>query len=119
MSDIRERFFEFQSAYPEPKREIKVDSSCRAYLSVVDGKPGEHGRLMAGLARYLASADWRRKLADAPDGRFLPSMEKFLAERVYLDHPPAANEEPDHQTYGDCDEEERIPANAKMPDWGL
>jgi len=87
-------FSEFQSAYPEPKREIKVDSACRAYISIIEGKAGEHVLLMAGLTRYKASADWQRSLSQN-GGRYIPMMETFIFDRRYLDHPPAADEIPE------------------------
>jgi hypothetical protein len=46
---------------------------------------------MAGLARHKASVSWQRALS-TDDGRFIPNMEKFISEGLYLDHPPAANE---------------------------
>ena len=110
-------FQEFQSAYPEPKQNIKVDSSCRAYLSVIDGKPGEHERLMAGLDRWKASAQWQNSMSH-DRGRFIPYMENFLFERRYLDHPPAADEARDEYQHVQATDE-FIPANAKMPDWGV
>ena len=85
-------FSEFQSAYPKQKREIALDSSCRAYLSVIHGKPGEHDLLMAGLALYKASAEWQRRLREKPDGSTIPTMTTFIVERRYLDRPPAADE---------------------------
>jgi Helix-turn-helix domain len=88
-------FEEFQAAYPEPKRGVKIESACRAYVGRIHGTPGEHEKLMAGLQRYLDSAQWQRTLAEDPTGRYLPSMEKFIADGLYLDHPPPAAEEPD------------------------
>ncbi len=87
-----EGFLEFKAAYPEQKREIAVDSACRAYLSVIDGIAGEHERLMAGLARYIASAEWRQRLRQKPDGRTIPTMAMFITDRRYLDHPPPEDE---------------------------
>ena len=72
---------------------------------------------MAGLERYKASADWRRRLQDAPDGRFLQSMETFIADRLYRDQPAAADEPQDEFDARAADEV--IPANARMPDWGI
>jgi hypothetical protein len=86
---------QFQNSYPEAKRAVRVDSACRAYVSVIHGKSGEHEKLMAGLSRYLVSAQWQRALADDPGGRFIPTMERFLTDRLYLDHPPAAEEASD------------------------
>jgi hypothetical protein len=114
-------FSEFQSGYPKPKQKIKIDSACRAYVSVIDGKPGEHERLMDGLARYKASADWQRSLSQ-DGGRYIPMMEKFIFERRYLDHPPAADEphdEPPAPEYDPRAADEVIPPNVRMPDWGM
>jgi hypothetical protein len=87
-------FQEFQSQYPEPKRNVKIESGCRAYIGRIHGTPGEHRRLMEGLARYNASADWQRALSQS-GGRFIPSMERFIGDGMYLDHPPAAEEASD------------------------
>lgn len=89
-------FEEFRQRYPEPKRGVKVESACRAYVGRIYGTPGEHRNLMAGLERYVVSADWQRRLADDPTGRFIPTMEKFIVDGLYLDYPsPAAEEQED------------------------
>jgi hypothetical protein len=88
-------FREFQRRYPETKRGVKIESACRAYVSRIHGKPNEHEQLLAGLSRYVASAKWQQALADDPSGRFIPMMERFIAEGLYLDHPPGVPEEPD------------------------
>lgn len=77
----------FQSAYPEPKRNTRIEPACRAYVGRIDGKPGEHALLMAGLQRHLVSDQWVRSLRD-DGGRFIPSMERFISDGTYLDHPP-------------------------------
>lgn len=89
--EVEGGFLKFQAAYPEPKRKIKIDSACQAYMSVIDGKPGEHKRLIAGLERYKSSAEWQRSLSQN-EGRYIPMMEKFISDRRYLDHPTAAHE---------------------------
>jgi hypothetical protein len=78
----------FQAAYPQPKRNTRIEPACRAYVGRIDGKLGEHGRLMAGLQRHLVSDQWVRSLRD-DGGRFIPSMEKFIVDGLYSDHPPA------------------------------
>ena len=82
-----------------------VESACRDYVSRIHGAAGEHDRLMAGLTRYKASADWQRSLSEN-GGRFIPSMEKFISEGRYLDHPPAADEPADDYSFEDLNPEE-------------
>ena len=50
---------------------------------------------MAGLSRFLASANWQRTLTEDPGGRFIPNMEKFITDGLYLDYPTEAPEETD------------------------
>ncbi len=83
---------QFREAYPECKRNVRVESSCRAYVSRISGKQGEHDRLMEGLRRHLACDQWERSLRE-DGGRFIPSMEKFIADGLYLDHPPVFRED--------------------------
>jgi len=61
-------------------------------VSGIHRKPGEHDRLMDGLARYKASAEWHQRLRDKPDGSTIPTMATFIGQRRYLDSPPAADE---------------------------
>jgi hypothetical protein len=90
---------EFRQRYPECKSGVKVESACGAYVSRIHVTPGEHDKLMAGLDRYLASVDWQRALADDPAGRFIPSMERFIADGLYLDRPPPAQERREDDGY--------------------
>jgi len=83
-------FEEFRQRYPEAKRGVKVAGASRAYASRIHRKPGEHEKLMAGLARYGASAELERALTDDPSGQFVPSMERYILDRRYLDAPQAA-----------------------------
>lgn len=84
---------EFVSSYPEPKRGVGVERGCRAYVGRIDGTDGEHARLMAGLRRWLASDQWVRSLAD-DGGKYIPTMERFIADGRYLDNPPPAEAQP-------------------------
>jgi hypothetical protein len=43
---------------------------------------------MDGLRRHIDSDQWARSLRD-DGGRFVPSMENFIANGMYNDHPPA------------------------------
>ena len=43
---------------------------------------------MDGLSRHLASDSWQRSLRD-DGGRYIPSMERFIADGLYGDSPPA------------------------------
>jgi hypothetical protein len=90
----KNQFEEFQNEYPEPKRRVKVESACHAYVGRIHGKPGEHEKLMAGLTRYKASEQWQRSLRD-DGGKFIKTMALFISEGMYLDFPPAADEQ-DH-----------------------
>ena len=80
-------FEEFKRAYPESKRTIRIEPSCRAYVGRISGVPGEHRRLMDGLKRHIGSDQWARSIRD-DGGRFVPSMEKFITDGMYLDTPP-------------------------------
>jgi hypothetical protein len=91
-------FEEFRAQYPAPKNSMNVESACRAYVGRISGAPSEHGRLMAGLGRYKSSADWQRALSEG-NGRFIPSMEKFISEGRYLDYPQAADEADQRDDY--------------------
>ncbi|MGD0500719.1 MAG: hypothetical protein ABSC23_20060 [Bryobacteraceae bacterium] len=79
---------DFRDAYPECRRNVRIEPSCRAYVGRIDGTPGEHDKLMAGLRRHLDSDQWKRSLRDN-GGRFIPSMEAFISNGLYLDTPPA------------------------------
>jgi hypothetical protein len=83
---------QFVAAYPECKRRVKVEPACRAYAGRVSSDLGEHKRLMDGLARHLGSDSWCRSLRDN-GGRYIPSMERFIADGLYLDSPPAFKSE--------------------------
>jgi hypothetical protein len=71
-------FEEFRSQYPA-KNSMYVESACRAYVGRISGTDGEHDRLMAGLQRYKASAEWQRSLSEN-GGRYIKSMEKFISD---------------------------------------
>jgi hypothetical protein len=79
---------EFRDAYPQCKRNVRVEPACRAYVGRIDGVQGEHAKLMDGLRRHIDSDQWARSLRD-DGGRFVPSMENFIANGMYNDHPPA------------------------------
>jgi hypothetical protein len=103
------RFEEFRQRYPEQKRGVNVESACRAYVGRIHGTAGEHEKLMAGLDRYLGSSSWQRALSDAPDGRFIPTMERFITDGRYQDYPPAAQEEAfEYRSFEDFKREEVV-----------
>jgi hypothetical protein len=102
-------FEEFRKRYPASKRGVKGESACRAYVGRIHGTPGEHEKLMAGLDRYLGSSSWQHALSDAPDGRFIPTMERFITDGMYLDYPPAAQEEGcEYRSFEDFQREEVV-----------
>jgi hypothetical protein len=101
----RNTFEEFRAEYPTSKSGMYVESACRAYVSRVSGVAGEHERLMAGLERYKASANWQRCLSEGTP-QFIPSMEKFISEGRYLDHPPAAAATADDYSFQEAEPEE-------------
>jgi hypothetical protein len=73
---------EFLAAYP---KKVKTDAAARAYVSTIESDQ-EHRLLMAGLARWLASDQWRRSL-DNDGGRFIPDPDKFIFDRRYTEYP--------------------------------
>jgi hypothetical protein len=105
---LRNGFEEFREQYPTSRNGTYIESACRAYTSRISGVAGEHERLMAGLKRHKASAEWRRYFSERKP-HLVCSMEKFISEGRYLDHPPAAEEEPDdgYAARNDAWEEEK------------
>jgi DNA-binding GntR family transcriptional regulator len=84
----RRSWDDFRDVYPECRRNMRIEPSCQAYVGRIDAKPGEHEKLMAGLRRHLDSDQWQRSIRDN-GGRFIPSMEAFISNGLYLDFPPA------------------------------
>jgi hypothetical protein len=73
---------EFLAAYP---KKTKIDAASRAYVPIIESDQ-EHAELMAGLARWLQSDQWRRSL-DNDGGRFIPDPDRFIFDRRYIEHP--------------------------------
>lgn len=72
----------------------KIDEACRLWISLV-GK-GEItaetvGEVFAGLDRWLASEEWAKE-----DGRFIPSLARWLDGRRWKDHPRPLESEQQH-----------------------
>jgi hypothetical protein len=83
-------FQEFRTLYPEPKRDDEIELSERAYDRRIC-TPGEHEKLIEGLRWHLDCEKWQRSLAE-DNGRFIPSMRRFIADGFYLSRPPKPRE---------------------------
>jgi uncharacterized protein YdaU (DUF1376 family) len=75
---------EFLALYPKKTSQAKAK---RAYASVIDSSGFELAELMAGLRRWLKTEQWRQSILN-DGGRFVPDPDRFLLDRLWLDHPP-------------------------------
>ncbi|MCC6591630.1 MAG: YdaU family protein [Bryobacterales bacterium] len=69
---------------------VEVDLAAQIWLSYVDTGVIADAALIeieAGLSRWLESDQWTRD-----DGRYVPSLAKWLRDKRWLDHPPASAE---------------------------
>lgn len=95
-SKLVEAFEAFIARYPN---RIGIDEACRQWTSLVGNEitGATLPEVMAGLARWIASDQWRNE-----NGKYIPAPAKWLRERKWLDHPRSAEEyvEPAPQSDG-------------------
>jgi uncharacterized protein YdaU (DUF1376 family) len=73
-------FPDFWKIYP---RKSGRDAACRAWVSMVQN--GDAARIFEALSWQLESDQWTKD-----EGKFVPSAEKYLFDRLWTDEPPAA-----------------------------
>ncbi|MCX6608508.1 MAG: hypothetical protein NTV52_33645 [Acidobacteria bacterium] len=81
--DLLGGYESFIAAYPN---QANTDAACREWISLADvGEitPAVVPEIMAGLGRWLISADWERE-----QGRFIPRPDNWLRRRLWRDNPP-------------------------------
>jgi uncharacterized protein YdaU (DUF1376 family) len=87
-SQMEELMEQFIAAYP---RKEGLAATRRAYDAVIK-TPDEHSALMAGLARWLESRQWKQD-----GGRYIPLAAKFIRERLWEETPQKEGDSVDEE----------------------